>query len=93
MAFDLDRIHRRDVTGLAVGTVIELPDLDVEILALSDDGRPRAATFRFHVPLEHPTLRWLVVDPDPTSRLPLTVRTRAFELSAIGEELTIEGLR
>ncbi len=44
---------------LALCERIELSGMIVEITELSDDGRPMEASFRFAVPLEDPSLRWL----------------------------------
>lgn len=92
MAFDLDRIHRRDATSFSAGDVVALPDLDVIILELTPDGRPARAMFRFHVPLEDPSLRWLVVAPERQYMLMPAPRTRAFALPAIGESVRVEAL-
>lgn len=91
MRYKLDRIHRRDASGLAVGERIELPDAEVEILELGADGRPTRVAFRFHQPLEHPSLRWLIVELAPEG-LPLEARTRELELPAIGEQLELPGV-
>ncbi len=40
---------------------IDLTAVTIEITELTDDGRPAEATFRFRVPLEDPSLRWLFV--------------------------------
>ncbi|MCB9763799.1 MAG: hypothetical protein H6739_28780 [Alphaproteobacteria bacterium] len=92
MLVDVDRIHRADPTACAVGDVVPLPDLDVEILALTPDGRPAKAAFRFHVPLEDPSLRWLVVDAEDPDAFPPLARTRAFPLPAVGETVETWGL-
>jgi hypothetical protein len=39
--------YRGDVTGLAVGTRVSLSDLDVEVVSVTSDGRPKAVDFRF----------------------------------------------
>lgn len=88
MAIDLDRIHRRVEAPFAVGDRVRLPDLEVEVLAITADGRPARAAFHFTRPLEDPSLRWLVVAPPPDAP-PLTVETRPFDLPAIGETVRI----
>ena len=88
MAVDLDRIHRRDPTSLSVGDVVSLPDLDAEILSLTADGRPARVAFHFRVPLEDPSLRWLVVLPDGGG-FPPKARTQPLALPAIGETITV----
>lgn len=89
MAFDLDRIHRRDPTGLPVGTVVSLPDADIEVVALTDDGRPAVVHARFRLGLDDPSLRWLVVDPGPSGGFPPQPVTREFTLPAVGEGVLV----
>ncbi len=36
-----------------------MPGLEIEVRALTDAGDPRTVRYRFAVPLEDPTLRWL----------------------------------
>ncbi|MBN2474219.1 MAG: hypothetical protein JXB62_06410 [Pirellulales bacterium] len=59
----LDRLPRDQRRPLQLGEQIELTDATVEITAMTDDGRPAEATFRFRVPLEDPSLRWLRMTP------------------------------
>jgi hypothetical protein len=44
---------------LALGEKVELTGVTVEVTDLTEDGRPAEATFRFAVPLEDASLRWL----------------------------------
>ncbi len=92
MAFDLDRIHRRDPTSLTVGDVVVLPDLEAEILERTTDGRPARASFRFRVPLEDRRLRWLVVVPDGQTAFLPSPRTMPFALPAIGETVRTDAV-
>jgi hypothetical protein len=55
----LDRIFRSELRPLAAGERVVLPGMTVEVAELTDDGRPAMATFRFDVPLESASLRWL----------------------------------
>lgn len=55
----LDRLSRGDDHPMTLGQQIELTGVTIEITALTNDGRPAEATFRFAVPLEDPSLRWL----------------------------------
>jgi hypothetical protein len=41
------------------GQRIELTGMVVEVVTVKEDGRPWEVHFRFDVPLEHPSLRWL----------------------------------
>jgi len=43
---------------MRLGEKVELAAATIEITALTPDGRPAEATFRFRVPLEDPSLRW-----------------------------------
>ncbi|WP_157595825.1 hypothetical protein [Plesiocystis pacifica] len=92
MAVDMDRIHRRDAAGLAVGDRVRLPELEIEILERTDDGRPSRAAFHFDRPLEDPSLRWLIVAPEAAGPLPFGAETQAFELPAIGATVVVEGV-
>lgn len=58
-AWKFDRLFRNDRCPMRLGHQVELTGMTVEVTALTDDGRPAEATFRFQVPLEHPSLRWL----------------------------------
>jgi len=55
----MDLLFRSPRRPMALGDRVELTAATVEITALTEDGRPAEATFRFPVPLEHPSLRWL----------------------------------
>ncbi len=59
LAWKFDRLARNDRCPMHVGQRVELTGMTVEVTALTDDGRPAEAAFRFAVPLEHPSLRWL----------------------------------
>ena len=53
-----DTLFRGPDHPMRLGEKVELTPATVEITALTADGRPAEATFRFRVPLEHPSLRW-----------------------------------
>lgn len=55
----LDRLFRGDARSFPLGYRVELTTATIEITALTDDGRPAEATFRFARPLEDPGYRWL----------------------------------
>lgn len=54
-----DQICRGAQYPMALGERVELSDMTAEVTALTDDGRPAEVAFRFNVPLENPSLRWL----------------------------------
>jgi len=56
----MDGLFRSEEHPLRLGDRVELTAATVEVTALTDDGRPAEATFRFRVPLEDDSLRWLV---------------------------------
>jgi hypothetical protein len=55
----LGRLFRDPGRPLQVGQEIELPGMSARVVALTADGQPREAEFRFTVPLEDPSLYWL----------------------------------
>ena len=55
----MDLLFRDPQHAMALGETVVLSVATVEITALTDDGRPAEATFRFAVPLEDASLRWL----------------------------------
>jgi hypothetical protein len=59
LALSADRLARSSDHPMSVGDKVELTGMTAEVTALTDDGRPAEATFRFSVPLEDPSLRWL----------------------------------
>ncbi len=54
-----DQLFRGDQVPLALGDVVELADVAVEVSGIGENGKPSEATFRFDVPLEDDSLRWL----------------------------------
>jgi len=56
----MDSLFRSEEHPLRLGDRVELTAATIEVTALTDDGRPAEATFRFRVPLEDASLRWLV---------------------------------
>lgn len=86
----LDQIHRRSKLRFAVGDRVTLPDAEVEVLALNAKGHPARAAFHFRKPLEDPSLRWLVVEPEADSGFPPQLVTREFVLPEVGETVKIQ---
>ena len=84
----LDQIHRRSKQKFSPGDRISLPDVEIEVTAINEKQHPAKAKFHFHQPLEDPSLRWLVVEPEPGSTFPPVVTTKEWPLPAIGETVT-----
>ncbi|MGB2986365.1 MAG: hypothetical protein WBE26_10825 [Phycisphaerae bacterium] len=59
LAWVFDRLFRGENHPMLLGERVELTGMTVEVTALTVDGRPAEAAFRFAVPLEDPSLRWL----------------------------------
>jgi hypothetical protein len=59
MTFFLDRLFRNEDYPMHVGQRVVLSRLTVEVLSMTDDGRPETVAFRFDKPLEDPSLRWI----------------------------------
>jgi hypothetical protein len=55
----LDRVFRNERRPMALGQRVSLPGMDVEVTAMTPDGRPAEAKFRFDRPLESPDYVWL----------------------------------
>ncbi|MBM4032561.1 MAG: hypothetical protein FJ291_12355 [Planctomycetes bacterium] len=53
-----DILFRGPAHPMRLGDKVELTPATVEVTALTPDGRPAEATFRFRVPLDDPSLRW-----------------------------------
>ncbi len=54
-----DNMFRNPDLPFTVGQRIQMADFQVEIEALTDDGRPRQVAVRFEQPLDSGSLRWL----------------------------------
>jgi len=80
----LEQLIRDRRNPLKLGQTIDLSAVTIEITALTADGRPAEATFRFRVPLEDPSLRWLQATSE--GYVP-------FRLPAIGETVEVPMLR
>lgn len=77
----LDLLLRSEKDPMGLGDVVELPDVTIEITALRGDGRPAEATFRFRVPLEDPSLRWIEVTAEGYE---------PFEPPPVGQTIEVE---
>ena len=80
LKFVLDRIFRSERRELALGERVKLTGMTVTIIALTPDGRPDEATFRFDEPLESPSLVWLCFRGDGYE---------PFTPPAVGQEVEI----
>ncbi len=54
-----ERMLRADIRGLPVGSVVTLDEMTVTVTAVTGDGRPAEALFRFDRSLEDPSFVWL----------------------------------
>ncbi len=75
----------RDVkqSPMRAGDIVRLTGFEAHIQSVTPDGRPTEVLFRFDVPLEHPSLRWVTYNNDAGGYKP-------FELPAVGEKVTIK---
>ena len=55
----LDKVFRGERRPMAIGEEVKLTGMTARVTALTDDGRPAVATFRFDVPLESDSIMWL----------------------------------
>jgi len=76
-----ERLFRSQPTSLGDGR--ELTGVSVEVTALTRDGRPGEATFRFERALEHPAFRWLQWNDG---------RYVPFPLPAVGETVRLDAV-
>ncbi len=76
----LDRVFRSDRRPMALGDEVKLTGMTAQVTALTPDGRPAAATFRFDEPLESPSFVWLCFRGD---------HFEPFPLPAVGQEIAI----
>jgi hypothetical protein len=58
-AWTFDQLLRDERHPLKIGDRVALSDMTAEVTSLTPDGRPADASFRFVVPLEDASLRWL----------------------------------
>ncbi|MHC4441669.1 MAG: hypothetical protein ACYTF1_06055 [Planctomycetota bacterium] len=59
LSWKFDRLFRNRYHPMYVGERVKLTGMTVEVLAITDDGRPAEAAFYFDVPLEDVSLLWL----------------------------------
>jgi len=76
-----DQLARNDRHPMSLGERVELTGMTAEVTAMTDDGRPAEATFRFERPLEDAAHRWLSWGPNGYE---------AFTPPGVGERVTID---
>jgi hypothetical protein len=81
--FEDTNVRARSVP-FAAGDRVELPDFTIVVRAVTSDARPLEVELRFAVPLEDPSLRWLVWRDRAY---------RSFAPPAVGHTLTIPAER
>ncbi len=59
LATSADRVARSSDHPMSLGEQVELTGMTAEVTAFTDDGRLAEVSFRFAVPLEDRSLRWL----------------------------------
>ncbi len=81
----LSRLFYNTEHPLARGETIELSNVSITVLELTEDGRPAKVLFRFRVPLEDPSLKWVCWESG---------KFKKFQPPGIGEsiELPASGL-
>jgi hypothetical protein len=80
LQFVLDRVFRSERKELALGEQVTLSGMTITVTALTADGRPDEATFRFDEPLESPSFVWLCFRGDGFE---------PFTPPAVGQEVEI----
>lgn len=79
-----DRVFRGEGFPMATGQRVRLTGLTAEVTQIIGDGLPAEVAFRFDVPLEDPSLRWLAWRRELGS-----VRYASFQLPRVGESLRL----
>ena len=60
LGHELERMVRSNIRGFSIGSTVDLDGMRVTITALTPDGRPGEAEFRFDSSLDGPSFVWLV---------------------------------
>lgn len=81
VSFD-DRLLRSEEHPLRKGEIIRLTGMTARIIRMTHDGRPLTVEFRFAVPLEDRSLRWLQWNDN---------RYIPFHPPAVGKSVTLPG--
>ncbi len=80
---EIDMMRRRPGRDLPVGATVHLPDLAITIEAVTADGRPATALYRFERALDDPELVWRQWQGD---------RFEGFTLPAMGTTTTLPAI-
>jgi hypothetical protein len=75
-----DNVYRTPAKPFAEGYQVRLPDVRIEVIEITPDGRPKKVRFVFACELEDPSLRWVLYDDG---------RYVPFDLPAAGERTVI----
>jgi hypothetical protein len=59
IGWSFERLFRDERHPVRVGDSVALTGMTATVTAITDDGRPAEAAFRFAVPLEDASLRWI----------------------------------
>jgi hypothetical protein len=78
----MDPLFRGKEHHVAPGYTVHLTGLTVEVTTVTKDGRPAEATFRFAIPLEDASLRWVAWQESGFT---------AFDLPVVGERVVLPG--
>jgi hypothetical protein len=84
IGWTFERLFRDERHPMAVSERVEVTGMTATVTALTPDGRPAEAAFRFNVPLEDRALRWLVWRDG---------EFQPFALPAIGETIELPRVR
>jgi hypothetical protein len=75
-----DRLERRLDVPFQKNDRVRMPDFEVEVRQVTEDGRPRIVAFHFRKPLEDPAYRWLSWSIHGAV---------SFELPNVGEQVVV----
>jgi hypothetical protein len=78
---DFETLCRSPALPFEVGDCIETKDFVVRVTEVTSEGRPSAASFQFHLPLDDDSLRWLYWKDGAL---------REFRLPEVGESVVVE---
>jgi hypothetical protein len=78
---DFETFCRALALPFEVGDCVETKDFEVQVTDVTSDGRPSAASFRFHLPLDDDSLRWLYWKDGAL---------REFQLPEVGDSVVVE---
>ena len=81
----LGPLFRDQKHALKIGDRVQLTGFTAEVIALTSDSRPKEIIYRFSVPLEEPSLRWLQWKDDEGYV--------SFDLPSVGESVTLAAPR